>query len=127
MRQVGNDACLSSLICFCCGQIYTNIVDPDSPNRGEIDTVALRVLLQRSPRELLEYAFGLDAFLAHFVNPAPDHCGTPSHHYPTHSTSSSPWLRTLTGMGPNGGVNSLRLVCCPVDGVCGQAHGARGE
>ena len=66
-------------------------------------------------------------FLAHFVNPAPDHRGTPSHHYPTPSTSSSPWLRTLKWVGPNGGVNSLRLLCCPEDVVCDQVHGVPDE
>ena len=71
MRQVANDTCLSSLICFCCGQVHTNIVDPDSRSRNEIVTEALGMLLRHCPRELLEYAFGLDAFLAHFVNPAP--------------------------------------------------------
>ena len=29
--------------------------------------------------------------------------------------------------GPNGGVNSLRLLCCPEDVVCDQAHGAPDE
>ncbi|CAK0874374.1 unnamed protein product [Prorocentrum cordatum] len=127
MRQVANDACLSSLVCFCCGQIYTSVEDPESAGVSEIGWTPLRGLLRSCPRELLEYAFGLDAFLAHFPHPAPDHRGTRSHHYPTQTTASSPWVRTVRWNGPNGSQNSMRFLCCPEDVVCDRQHGVVDE
>eukprot|EP00959_Pyramimonas_sp_CCMP1952_P102661 2147290-Pyramimonas_sp.AAC.1 len=46
MRQVANDVCLSSLVCFCCGQIYTSVDDPESVGVSEIGWTPLRGLLR---------------------------------------------------------------------------------
>ena len=59
-----------------------------------IETVALRTVLRHWPRELLAYALGRDAFLAHFVSAAPHHSATCLPRNFTHSTSSWPWVHT---------------------------------
>ena len=70
------------------------------------------------PEKILEYSFGLQAFLQHFLNPAPHHTGNDTNHSPAANVNSSPWMRTLLWADCAGHKQCMKLICCPEDAQC---------
>ena len=106
-------------MCGVCLQV-SGTAPLNSEGYAEIRYSPLKDVLARSPA-IFEATFGLERFLRHFPNPAPNFSGPRACRYPDLDGSAGDWVRRYEWT-ERGVPHGLDVLCCPEDILCDEQH-----
>ena len=111
--EVYNDESVKSLVCFVCAQIHCT-APRSASDVPDIRVVKFGQMREKMSMSRLEYTLGLEGFLRHFPNPAPNYSGPRSSRYPDGSGNAADWVRTAQWRDRRG-PREFQMLCCPED------------